>query len=842
MMKPACVPVVQAAAKALGRAKPLTDAQLADIDSRLRRTMRHLASSEDGWQGLSADQRLTMASERAMQDIKAEAARKVVNAQLQIIKTAATETRVAQALAAFAETQRAHGLVREMDQTHNYINGIKQESMARLVNLMDAVKDGEGASAGRRVSMFLFDVQNPQMTRDLATEVFANADGSTGNKVAQEGAKAWLQTIEELRGRFNSAGGDIGRLDYGFLPQPHDVARVRAAGPEKWAAKMLPKLDRSRYVDEAGARLGDAEVMDMLRSVHETIASDGLNKQVAGEFKGTGARANSGSAHRELHFKDAESFLAYVNDYGAGSMYDAMVGHVGKMARDIGLVERYGPNPAAQMRLQFDLASKEDGFAVDNLPRMMGLRPQSYWDVVNGTAATPASARLAQIGTDMRNIQTFGKLAGAVISSITDLGTYMVSTGYNRLPYWDAVANIGRTAASKDVRDFLTTHGIIAESMIGDLNRWTNDNIRQTWSGRLAQSVLKLSLMNAWTDTLRRAYSLTMMQGLGRMAGKDWAALTEWDRTHLERAGLTEADWAVVRQAPMTNFGGKDHLTPESIHATGDANSREIVAKVLGLITDESEFAVLNPDLATKAMASAGGNQRGTVRGELARSMMQFKSFPVAMVSRHWRRMLDAPEVGDGSAPIMANRLMYTGAMLVSTTALGALAFQAKQIVSGKDPVDMTGEHAAKFWLKAVAQGGGLSIVGDTLLNDPGNNPADMATNAGKTIMGPALGTVLDATLKVGAGNIWQASKGKQTHATADAINLARSNAPYVNLWYAKAAIDHAGMHAIQENLSPGYLGKMQQRANKEFGQSFWWLPGTGGPQRAPDIGKSVGQ
>ena len=100
--------------------------------------------------------------------------------------------------------------------------------------------------------------------------------------------------------------------------------------------------------------------------------------------------------------------------------------------------------------------------------------------MINGTAASPASARIAQIGTDMRNIQTFGKLAGAVISSITDVGTYIVTTGFNKLPYWDAMANVGRVAGSKDTRDFLTTHGIIAESMIGDLNRWTNDNIKQT--------------------------------------------------------------------------------------------------------------------------------------------------------------------------------------------------------------------------------------------------------------------------------------------------------------------------------------------------------------------------
>jgi hypothetical protein len=841
-MKPQCIDMVQAAARAAGREKPLTDGQLADIDSRLARTMRQLARTEADWQSLSADQRLGMAAERALEDIAAEAKRKVVNAQLQIVKTAATEQRIGDLLRLHEGDKRAHALVHDIDATGKTIQGIKMESMGRLMALMDAVTSSEGAGIGRRVGMFLFDADNPQMTRDLAAEVFRNADGSTGNKVAQEGAKAWLQTIEELRTRFNGAGGDVGRLDYGYLPQPHDSAKVRAAGADAWVARMLPLLDRSRYVDEAGARLDDAAVSRILGGVWETIATDGINKQEPGAYKGTGARANRGSEHRELHFKDAEAFLGYLREFGAGSMYDAMVGHVGRMARDIGLVERYGPNPNAQMRLQMDLAAKADGTQADNLPRTFGLRPESYWDSINGNASSPASARLAQIGTDMRNVQTFGKLGSAVISSITDLGTYIVSAGYNKLGYWRAIGNIGRVASSGEARDFLTTHGIIAESMIGDLNRWTGENIKQTWSGRLAQSTMKLSLMNAWTDTLRRAFSLTMMQGLARLSKTEWSALGEWDRTHLERAGITEADWQVITRAELTEFGGREHLTPEAIRATGDERANEIVAKVLGLVQDESEYAVLNPDLATKALASGGGSQRGTVRGELARSVMQFKSFPIAMVSRHWRRMLDAPKVDDGSAPMLANRLLYSGAMMLTTTALGAIALQAKQVVAGKDPIDMRGDHATKFWLRAVAQGGGLSIVGDTLLNDPGDSPGDYAANAIKTAAGPAIGTVGDAVLKVGAGNVWKAAEGKKTHAAADALNLVRSNAPYLNLWYAKAAIDHAGMHAVQENLSPGYLGKMQQRAAKDWGQSFWYPPGTGLPQRAPDVGAAVGR
>ena len=87
---------------------------------------------------------------------------------------------------------------------------------------------------------------------------------------------------------------------------------------------------------------------------------------------------------------------------------------------------------------------------------------------------------------------------------------------------------------------------------------------------------------------------------------------------------------------------------------------------------DESLFT---GHVIAKAIASGGATQRGTVRGELARSVMQFKSFPIAMVSRHWMRMLEAPKVTDGSAPAMANRLLYGGAIMVTSMAvIGALS------------------------------------------------------------------------------------------------------------------------------------------------------------------------
>lgn len=830
-MNPKCVAAVQ---KAAGRT--LTQSEIQKIDDRLNATMRQLARRDSArWQALPYDARVMEAAQEAMAQIQQEAQLKVTRANLQVIKTAGMENRITDLMAQFG-TNRTRSFMREMEQTSNYIEGIKRENLASLMDLLDAAESRQGVGAMRRGLMFLFDADNPGMTRDLALEVIANADGSSGNALAQKGARAWLDSIERMRQRFNAAGGDVGKLDYGYLPQPHDSIKVRGDGSmgarEKWAQDTLPLLDRSQYLREDGTRMADVEVLDFLREAWTTISTEGLNKTEPGSrpAAGSGARANAGSQTRQIHYKDGPAYLQYMAEYGAGSMYDAMVGHVGRLSRDIGLVERYGPNPNQQYRLQAELAVRADGEQA-----WYKVGPQGLWNVLSGVAASPKHGNLAQIAQHVRNVEVFGKLGGAVVTSLTDIPSYFVTTGFNNLSYWESLRNIGRQFDS-DTRDFLSMHGVIAESMASDMARWSGENIGHTLSGRLANSTMKLSLLNAWTDTLRRAFSMTMMNGMAKLSKTDWKALSEYDRWRMTSKGLTEEDWNVVRQAQLTPYNGMEFLTPESIRAAGDARADEVVAKVLGLITDESEYAVLNPDLQTKALASWGGKQRGTVDGELARSVMQFKSFPIAMISRHWGRVLETPK-GLQGAPIMANKLAYGGgALLITGTILGAIVTQTKELLNGKDPIDMT---KPKFWLKAFTQGGGAGFLGDILLRD---SSSDLSPQQGLfELLGPSFGSAA-SLYELTKGNIDEAAADKDTHFGAEALRFAKGHSPFLNLWYAKSAIDHAGLHSIQENLSPGYLSRMKQRAQHDWNQDYWWNPGTGGPERAPNIGAAFGQ
>ncbi|MDP3612557.1 MAG: hypothetical protein Q8R98_11945 [Rubrivivax sp.] len=844
-MDPKCIAAVRAAAA--GRS--ISDAKLAAIEGAIVGRMRDLARSDrQRWLGLSKDQRMIEAVTAATKDVVAQAELREYRETLQILRTGETDTRIKRTMD-LSELTRSQGFIRDIEQTGQYIDGLRNESIAGLGDMIDAAQSRDGTGAMRNLAMRMFDVDNPAMTADVVREVFVNGSGSTGNKVAQAGAKAWLSTIEAMRLRFNAAGGDVGKLGYGYLSQAHDAAKVRDAGAADWSAKVMPLLDREQYVKPDGQLLNDAEMLDLLRGAHDTLATGGLNKVEPGSFRGTGARANRGSESRVLHFKDGDAWMGYMNEFGEGSLYDAMVGHVGKMARDIGLVERYGPNPEQQYRVQLDVGQRVDdlgGWAGIKDQRLAGTTAEAYWNVVSGKAATPENVLLSQVGLDLRNIQTAAKLGGAVLTSTTDMGTIVATLHYNKLPYFDMLRNIGKQFKG-DTRDFLQSHGVIAESLTSTLNRWTGDNMTHSLTGRVAGSVMKLSLMNAWTDGLRNAFSMTLMGGLGKMSAKQWGDLTAWDRHLLERKGLTEADWSVVNQAQLTDYQGRQFLTPESIKATGAADADQVATKVLAFTLDEANFAVVNPDVATRAIVTGGGRPAGTIDGELWRAFAQFKSFPIAMLTRHWRRVLDTPQGLEGApagfgaesaAGAAFNKVAVLAALNLTLTMIGGMVLQNKAIVQGKDPYDMT---EPKFWMRAFTQGGGAGYLGDLLFKDPTEQRGNKTEQVVGTVLGPSAGAVAGLAGDLVVGNAWEAAKGKDTHIGAEALRWTNSQLPYSNLWWTRGAYEHWFLYSAQEALNPGYLARMKQRAQKDWQQGYWWDPVDAFPDRAPDFEQAIG-
>lgn len=827
-MRPECIVAVQ---KAIGR--DITEAEARGIEDRVRETMRRLASKNPkGWAAMPLEGRMRAAGEAIAKDLQHFAELKERRAALTV---EAHMRHVPAVENAGREGFRA--IQQKLDQADAYIKGVHHEYLQQTLDAIDYATRQDTGSLVQRGVRWISNLENPQKTLAFVREVFGVDSGDAGAKAA---AQAWREGVENMRQRFNEAGGDVRKLSYGYLPQPHDPGRIREASLSAWVKDVLPMIDRSRYVSEAGRPLNEREIAEILEESWRTITSEGWSKVEPGQFRGQGTLANAGSQARVLHFKDPESYVAYLGKYGAGDVFGALSGHLHWMARNIGLVETFGPNPAALFRTMLDTAKQQGG--TDRVGVLMNTT--DMWRTLTGEINNPESQRAAMIGQGLRNVQVFGKLQQTLLSSVTDVPTYFVTLGYNRLSFWQGAVNLVR-AFGPDARHFADLAGLVADSKISDMNRYAEGNIGRGWTARLANATMKASMLNAWTDAVRRAFSITQMAGMARIHRMPWEHLEAGDRARLERKGWTPEEWAVLQKAQPETWRNTAMLTPDAINAAEGVDSltrQRVISRYLGTIVDEAEYASLAPDLTTRTLQS-GGLQKGTGKGELWRSLMLFKSFPIAMMTRHWERALH----GDMSP---AGRVAYGTSLALGLTLFGALAIQLKELAAGRDPRDMTGqqgdnpERLAKFWAAAFSQGGGAGFLGDMLMTGTGAHGQSGASAAIGGVAGPVAGSAFELVFDIGTQNLKQAAQGDDTHAAAETFRWLRGHLPAVNLWYGKLILDRAFLNQLQELLSPGYLARIRSRAQREWGSTEWWVSDpheTQAPERAPELARAIG-
>lgn len=831
-MKPECI---QAVGQVYGRAP--TDAEIRNIESRIQRSMRQQAARDpQAWMAMPAADQVRAGAAAAAKDLLDEAQLKQRRKAMQVVATA----RLQGQLAAFPGTPM-EGLAR-MIAFHTDAKGgsiMSVESRARAIE-RDALRQMIDTIEATSPS-FLGLIEDRAGVRDLVRELHGER---TGNADAAKGAKAFKDIAETLRQRFNAAGGDVGHLDDWGMPHHHSQMQVAKAGRDKWIADVMPLLDRARYVDEAGARLNDADMRAFLAGAWESIATGGVNKMEPGRFNGGGARANRGNESRQVHFKNADAFLDYQASYGERTPYEILIAHIGGVSKDIALVEQFGPNPDHTFRLLRDQSvhalTMANPVAAGKIEKQdMGL--DNLYNMAAGKTIPVANQRVAEFFDGLRNILVASRLGSAVISSITDEGTMRVAAHVANLPEMQLIRNelAAYNPANRMEKRLALRAGLAMNTFAASINRFGNEVLGSGWTNKMAQVTLRASGLNAMTDARRRAYGVTMMGAIGSITRRaaDLGGLDKYDHRILLSKGVTPDEFEVWRRATLEDWGGGNDtmLTPDAVYRIpddaladlGDPRTlkQQAATRLLGTVLEETDVAVIEPGVRERAVMMSH-LQRGSLKGELTRSFFLFKSFPLAMVSRHWARALDQPT--------KAGRAGYMAALTASTTVLGMVALQASQVVQGKDPRDMT---EWKTWIQALLKGGALSLFGDFLFGDQ----TEQGQSVIATVAGPVAGLAEDA-IKLTIGNAHQAAAGKDTHIGAEAVRFAKSNTPGANLWYTRAAVDHMIFHELQEYLSPGYLRKMKRRAERDYKQRFWWEPGEMLPERAPDLEAAIGE
>jgi hypothetical protein len=236
-------------------------------------------------------------------------------------------------------------------------------------------------------------------------------------------------------------------------------------------------------------------------------------------------------------------------------------------------------------------------------------------------------------------------------------------------------------------------------------------------------------------------------------------------------------------------------------------------------------------------MTTGAQGAKGSAGSVLKGAFWQFKAFPWALLQKH---MVQRGGVfGGGAFDTAGGKAKYIAGTTIASTLLGALSLEIGDMLLGKDPRPLWGgdpKIMLRNWAAAFLKGGAIGPYGDLLASEAAPSP----TSAVATLAGPA-GSLLHDAISLTAGNAIQAFGGKDTNIGPEAVRFGKGITPGSSLWYAKGALDHLIFNQLTDAMNPDHLRRLKDRAQKEFGSTYFWPPADVAPARAPDLTHAIG-
>jgi hypothetical protein len=713
--------------------------------------------------------------------------------------------------------------------------------------------------------------------------------GVSGNDDARFVAETFARFAERSRTDLNRLGAAIGKLDGWAGPQVHDPYKLLKVSRDDWVRAIRNRLDLGRTLpdvddpEEVGRIL--AGIYDTIVTGRDgTITARERGEVPGSKSPGIGPAnlARAAGRHRVLHFRSAADWLAYQAEFGQGNLLSAMIAHQGRAARLAAQMQVLGPNPDALLgallenlgrRLSRDerIPHAERGRIVAAL-KVDGTQIGAALAEARGLTLAPVDVRLAEIGSGIRAVQAMAKLGGAVLSAVTgDVVTGAANLRFQGMPLFAAYHGLlhemlrGRGRGQAREVAFLVGEGFdgLIDAVVSP---YVAGDGAPGWLGRRLVDFFRWSGLSGQADVMRAAGARMVAAWLGANAGHGWDALPAALRHTLGLHGIDAPRWEAVRGTAWTADNGTTYLTPERIAGLPDAAVEDLIAAdpragepgeaevrayasrrgrpagsapragltdaqqarfdgwrarridrarlelelaFRGYLADEVSFGHVETDAASRRLALQG-TRPGTPVGEALRFVMQFKGFPIAFTQRVLGRALYG-----GPAGARLGKTLHVGHLIAGLTVAGYLSMTAKDVVRGYEPRQPeTAAQWAKVIGAAMVQGGGAGIYGDFLFGE--------ANRFGGGVLGTAAGPA------VGTGaqliELWQKARQGDARA-ADALALGLQNAPGLNLFYLRPALDTLVLSALHESLSPGWLERQARRRRKDYGQDRLWEP-----------------
>lgn len=667
--------------------------------------------------------------------------------------------------------------------------------------------------------------QNTAGARELISEMF---DVDTGSPLAKAMAAGWKDATDYLVDEAKKAGKIFEPNENWRLMQPWVGRRVQQIGADEfkglarnaWQSGGLKILDKERLEFATDP----ARIEVLLTKIADDIITE------------AGAAPTFSSEGRTLWFQQGraglDAYTAMQDKFGMGNdILSALSGHIGAMARDVALIDVLGPQHAATVDMLAKNAQKYEkrgrtGEAFIRPARIMGMESAAAinrtYSVLNGRANGVENYFWGSMLGSVRSLLSSSMLGSATVSAVPgDTVTMALAAHYNGMDAAKVIARAveimaGETPARQEAmaRRLLVTGHAVQDHAVSVSRH--DEIVAPELLRKTSDFVIRASGLSHWTEGMKKAFSVEMLGYIAENRFKGYGALDEPFQKFLDRYKIAPAEWDQLRALPTFELEGA-HFFDSSI-SLSNKSARKLYEGVI----QEREMAVLEPDARIRGFTT-GGARGGTLLGEFMRSATMFQSFSMTMLMTH----MHAIAIKDGVAGnrTLNNMLFYTSHILV-----GALILQARQVLNGRDPINPNPYQNPKFWYQAALQGGGAGYFGDLVGGVTG--AADRGI-VGK-FSGP-IGGLVDDIGKFGAAVV----EGKPG-ATGKGIDLLQHGLiPGTNLWFSRLITDRLLFDQIHRMVDPTYsqsFARREQRAMKQYGQSYYWHLGDTLPDRAPSI------
>ena len=789
---------------------------------------------------LGADGAAAAAGRETFDQLKYEAARRKQNTLLKVKKFKELNARLKDVTGLTTGDRQRPGLALQsmiaIDESmprfganlHSTYEATRRTALSRFSDGLRANRQTMTGRAGRSEEL------------DLLKEVFGQ---DTGLKSAKLIAQQWKETAEYLRLRANAAGMAIANRKNWNLPQTHNSTLVREAGATEWVRSLDNQLDLEKMVNERTGRAFSKEELEIaLNDVFKTISEDGLNKIKPGQTGSPASLANRRMDHRFLVFKDADAWMRYQERFGDPDVFNTMMSHIDSMSKDIALLETFGPNPnhtIDALKVEAQRIANADGRkAVDSLQDDVGSF-DSMLAIFTGEGNIPQNVTLANTGAGLRNTLQASLLGGVPIIAIPgDLNTARIAGQMAGIPtnriIRRAFSQFIAPLSAQEKAQFAVKLSLGADnwmSLAQSQARFFGEVSGPEITQQISDKVLRGVGLSHWTQAARQTFGIEFLGWLGDQAGKKFDDLPDTTRNTLEKYNIGSDRWDIIRNTDLEDYKGNKFVRPSKIEDRTDLKpglGREIATQILTMIEQETTLAVPQATIRSRAFLR-GSSRKGTIGGEFIEGFAQFKSFPTTIMQNNIQRYMTLEGWG--------NKVQYGLDFMVTMAVAGALGLQGREMLKGRDPMDMTDP---KFWGKAIMTGGGLSILGDFLFSQRNEYGRGLQS----TVVGPQVGILNDA-LNLSVGNAFNLAAGEETNFGKELVGFAQRYTPGTSTWFARLALERLVWDNLKRMVDPeadASFRRFERKRRREFNQKHWWAPGDVMPDRAPDFDAAFGQ